>query len=80
MRHREREEPRGELALAIMGERNQRGMTQAQFARAIGVSLNTIARWESANVIPESVHLRAMRLAPSPPLPWPDGLEEQGWV
>lgn len=39
-------------AFRIKEYREQRGMTQEQFARAYGVSLRTLKRWESDSVSP----------------------------
>ena len=39
--------PKNSVSVTLIGMRRQLGMTQAELARALGVALPTVGRWES---------------------------------
>lgn len=50
-----------ELASKIRQCRTQKGWTQEQLARSIGVSLNTVQRWESGKTRPSPLAMEKLQ-------------------
>ncbi len=49
-----------QLGFAISALRRKLGMTQEEFAHAIGVTVSTVNRWENGHILPSRLARRAM--------------------
>ena len=50
-----------ELASKIRQCRGRKGLTQEQLARSIGVSLNTVQRWEAGKTLPSPLAMEKLQ-------------------
>ena len=50
-----------EIAARIKQCRALKGLTQEQLARSIGVSLNTVQRWESGKTLPSPLAMEKLQ-------------------
>ena len=55
--------PMDVLAVKLKRYRASKGCSQEQLARALGVSLNTVQRWESGKTRPSPLAIEKLRLS-----------------
>lgn len=51
----------GEIAERVKYYRNRKGWSQEQLARQVGVSLNTVQRWEAGKTTPSPLALSRLK-------------------
>ncbi|WP_422080691.1 helix-turn-helix domain-containing protein [Ulvibacterium sp.] len=53
--------PQGEIDISILKYRKEKRISQADFARLVGVRQATVSNWESKKVSPSGKHLERIR-------------------